>query len=95
MVADPTLAPVTIVTTRGAVNVPCEMKRVDGDTVAVEGSLVVRVMKTPPAGASVPNATGKLTVPPGATVTFDGRRMDEVWKVHCNWEKSTGREFSI
>lgn len=52
---------------------PPDTKSVDGNTVAMEGLLVASVMKTPPAGAAVPNATGKLTVSPGATVTLAGR----------------------
>jgi hypothetical protein len=75
IVADPALLPVTIVTTRGAVTVPPDTKSVDGNTVAMEGLLVASVMKTPPTGAAVPNATGKLTVSPGASVTLTGRTI--------------------
>jgi hypothetical protein len=75
IVADPALLPVTIVTTRGAVTVPSDTKSVDGNTVAIEGLLVARVMNTPPAGAAVPNPTGKFTVSPGATVALAGRTI--------------------
>jgi hypothetical protein len=84
IVADPTLVPLTIVTTRGAVVVPSDTKMVAGDTVAIRGLLVVSVMKTPPVGAAVPSATGKLIESPGATVAFAGKRIAAVWKVHCN-----------
>jgi hypothetical protein len=67
--------PETIVTTRDAVIVPSDTKTVDGNTVAIEGLLVASVIKTPPAGAAVPNATGKGAVSPGVTVTFAGRSI--------------------
>lgn len=95
IVAEPTPMPVTIVPTRAAAVVPGDMKTIDGETVATEGLLVVSVTNTPPAGAADPNATGKLTEPPGVTVTFAGKRSAAVCRVHCNWEKSTGRAPSI
>jgi hypothetical protein len=75
MIADPPLIPVTVVTTRGAIVTPCGMKKVDGDTVALVGSLLTNVMYTPPAGAAVPSVTGKFTVAPGVTATLAGNRM--------------------
>ena len=74
IVADPVVMPLTVVTARGLVT-PCGMKKVKGHAVAIEGSLLASVTYTPPAGAAVPNATGKLTVLPGATVTFVGRSI--------------------
>jgi hypothetical protein len=89
IVADPAPLPVIVVETRAAVVVPCGTKKLEGETVAVEGLLLDNVMKTPPAGAGTPKVTGKFTVPPSGTVTFAGRRIPLVAKVHCSWEKST------
>jgi len=72
IVADPALEPVTIVITRGAVVMPCNTKKVDGDAIATEGLLLVSVTNTPPAGAAVPSVTGKFTELPDSTVTFAG-----------------------
>jgi len=66
---------VTAVAARGAVVIPSATKTVDGDTVATDGLLLASVMNTPPDGAAVPKATGKLTVSPGATVMFVGTRI--------------------
>jgi hypothetical protein len=51
------------------------MKRVEGDTVAIELSLLASVIFTPPGGAAAPNATGKFTLLPAATVVPAGNRM--------------------
>jgi len=69
------LIPFTVVATRVLLVMPCGMKKYEGDAVATEGLLVASVMYTPPAGAAVPSATGKLTVLPAATVTLAGIRM--------------------
>jgi hypothetical protein len=44
MVAEPALTPLTVVDTRGALVAPCGMAKFEGDTVAIEGSLLARVM---------------------------------------------------
>lgn len=54
---------------------PCGMETFEGHAVAIEGLLLASVMDTPPAGAAVANATGKLTVPPSATVRLAGRSI--------------------
>src|ERR1035437_8158381 len=75
MVANPALIPLTVVTVRGVLVTPSGMRRFDGHAIAIEGSLLASVMNTPPAGAAVPKVIGKLTVSPGAKVTFPGRRI--------------------
>ena len=46
-----------------------------GHAVAIEGLALASVMDTPPAGAGVPNVTGKLAVLPDMIVTFTDTRM--------------------
>lgn len=74
IVAAPTLVPLTVVATPGALVAPCGIVNVVGDAVATEGLLLARVMVTP-AGAAVPNVTGKLRVLPDMTVTLTGNWM--------------------
>jgi hypothetical protein len=75
MVADPALIPLTVFTVREVLVTPSGMRRFEGHAIAIEGSLLASVMNAPPAGAAVPKVTGKLTVSPGAKVTFPGRRI--------------------
>ncbi len=95
IIADPALLPVTVGATRGALVAPSGMKKFEGHAMAIEELLLASVMGTPPAGAAVPNVTGKLSVSPGVTVTFAGRSIPAVWRVHCSWEKSAGTLSSI
>ena len=54
---------------------PCGITTVVTLVVAMEASPVVIVTKIPPAGAGCVEVTGKATCPPGAIVTFAGRKM--------------------
>lgn len=54
---------------------PCGINTFVGDTVTLEVSLLVSVMKTPPAGAALVKVTGNGTVSPGATVVLAGTMM--------------------
>ena len=51
--------------------IPSAMKRVGGVTAAIEGLLLVKVTYTPPAGAGVPKATGKVAELPDVTARLD------------------------
>ena len=44
-------------------------------TVALEESLLVSTMVTPPAGAAVDKVTGKVAVPPAVTLVLAGKPM--------------------
>ena len=72
--ADPAAMPFTL---GGALGIkpPCGMKMFAGDTVTFEGSLLVSVMKTPPAGAGLTKVTGNGAESPGATVVLAGTMM--------------------
>ena len=70
-IADPIEMPLTTGARLGVI-APWGMKMFSGATVALEESLLARVMKTPLAGAAVANVTGKDAESPGATVTFAG-----------------------
>src|ERR1035437_3825027 len=75
MVANPALIPLTVVTVRRVLVTPSGMMRFGGNAIAIEGSLLASVMTTPPAGAAAPKVIGKLTVSPGANVTFPGKSI--------------------
>lgn len=59
---DPALTPVRVGVIAPAVVIPCGTRMVDGDTAATPGALLASVTDTPPAGAGVPNDTGRFTV---------------------------------
>lgn len=72
MMAEPAPAPVTTGARLTAVP-PCGIKTFCGATVAFEGSLLVRVIKTPLLGEAAAKLTGNGAVCPGATVTLAGK----------------------
>lgn len=74
IVVDPPLMPLTVVDARALV-APWGIKMFAGHSVAIDGLLLASVMDTPPAGATVPNDTGKLTVSPAAIVRLGGRTI--------------------
>ena len=74
MIADPILMPLSF-GAEAVVVALCGMKMFVGVIVAFEGSLLVRVMNTPPHGAAPAKVTWNPTVSPGATVTLAGRRI--------------------
>ena len=76
MIADPMLTPVTVGARLG-VDAFCGIKIFSGAIVAFDGSLLVRVMNTPPAGAAVPNVTGNGADWPGGTVTLAGKMIPD------------------
>lgn len=78
IVADPALTPVSEVTPRTAVVEPSGTKTLAGYTAATEELLLASVMTIPPAGAALPNATGIVTSPPGATVMLAGSTIPPV-----------------
>ncbi len=54
---------------------PCGINTFVGDMVTLEVSLLVSVMKTPPAGAALVKVTGNGTVSPGANAVLAGTMM--------------------
>ena len=76
IIADPMLAPVTTGARLGA-DAFCGINIFSGATVAFDGSLLLNVMNTPPAGAAVPNVTGNGPDWPGGTVIFAGRMIPD------------------
>lgn len=73
MITDPAARPFILGALIGAV-APPGMKMLDV-MVAVEGLLLVRLMKAPPEGAGDPKLTAKGTDDPGATTTPAGSRI--------------------
>src|ERR1035441_2860771 len=71
MVTAPILMPVAFGWVVGVV-CPAGMLAVVGEKVSLERSLLVSVTVTPPAGAGVPNVTGKSTEVLRPTFKFDG-----------------------
>src|ERR1039457_3587455 len=71
MVTAPILMPVAFGWVVGVV-CPAAMLTVVGEKVSLERSLLVSVTVTPPAGAGVPNVTGKSTEVLRPTFKFDG-----------------------
>ena len=74
MLAEPAAAPVSNGCLARAVW-PCGMMMFSGEMVAVDGSLLLRLTKTPPDGAARASVTGKFTCWPGATTTPVGSIM--------------------
>lgn len=74
MMEEPNATPVTLGVELPAVW-PWAMKMAPGEMVTFEGSLLVRLMNAPPAGAGVPKVMGKFTVSPGARLILAGRMI--------------------
>ena len=74
MDVDPELTPVTV-GVMATVVIPCGTRIVDGDTVAIDGDLLARLIETPPDGAAAASDTGSVTVCPWFTETLVGSTM--------------------
>jgi hypothetical protein len=75
MVTDPWPTAVTTGSSRRTEVDPAGIRNVDGETIALEGSLLVRVIEAPLGPAGVASVTGKAELWPGVIVRVEGTWM--------------------